>query len=41
MLDNRSQLSKTTLTLHWLVGLMMISLLSIGIYMTETKAYGL
>ncbi|WP_163930069.1 cytochrome b [Paraferrimonas sp. SM1919] len=39
--DTKTHLSVTTRTLHWTVGLLLLSLLAVGIYMTETKAYGL
>lgn len=41
MTDTQQQLSKTTISLHWLVALLMIALLAVGIYMTENKDYGL
>lgn len=41
MTDTSTQMSKTSLTLHWLVALGMIALLGIGIFMAETEAYGL
>jgi len=39
MLDNHQKLSKTTVLLHWLVAIIMISLLSVGVYMAETETY--
>lgn len=39
-LDQQSKLSRTTISLHWLVGLLIIGLLGSGVYMVETKAYG-
>ena len=40
-MDTPSQLSKTTLILHWIVAITVISLLAVGIYMEETDAYSL
>lgn len=40
-MDQRTSLSKTTITLHWLVGLSIISLLGVGWYMSEFEAYSL
>lgn len=39
-LDQQSKLSHITISLHWLVGLLIIGLLGSGVYMVETKAYG-
>ena len=41
MHDSASKFSKTTIYLHWVVALGMIGLLSLGVYMTETKTYSL
>ncbi|WP_169303016.1 cytochrome b [Thalassotalea mangrovi] len=38
MKDMKAQLSKTTLTLHWLVGVTVILLLIVGFYMDAAKA---
>lgn len=35
------KLSRTTVILHWVVGLTVIGLLVLGFYMTNTEAYGL
>jgi cytochrome b561 len=40
-LDQQSKLSRTTISLHWLVGLFIIGLLGSGVYMVETRAYGI
>ena len=40
-LDTASKLSPNTLLLHWIVGIMVISLLSTGIYMEENDVYAL
>lgn len=40
-LDTRSQLSHTTVVLHWLVGIAVIGMLTLGIYMTETETRSL
>lgn len=39
--DTVTQLSATTIALHWLVAVSIIGLLLVGVYMVETKAYGL
>jgi len=39
--DTPAQFSRTTLVLHWLVGVTMITLLAVGVYMAETKTYAL
>ena len=39
--DTRTKLSPLTITLHWVVGLMMISLIAVGIYMEENKVQAL
>ena len=39
MRDNQQQFSKLTVTLHWVVALGMIGLLSVGIFMAETETY--
>lgn len=41
MADTKTQLSKTTITLHWVVGWTIIALLAMGIYMEENKVYAL
>jgi cytochrome b561 len=40
-LDTRSQLSKTTIALHWIVGLSMIGLLAVGQVMEIFEIYSL
>lgn len=40
-LDTHSKLSTNTLTLHWVVGIMMIVLLVTGIYMEENEIFTL
>jgi len=40
-LDTASKLSHNTLLLHWIVGIMIISLLGTGIYMEEYDVYAL
>lgn len=40
-LDTHSKLSRTTLVLHWIVGIMMIGLLASGIYMEEFEVFAL
>ena len=39
--DHPDRFSRTTLLLHWLVGLSIIGLLAVGIYMDEAKVYAL
>lgn len=39
--DSRSQLSHTTVVLHWLVGVAVIAMLALGIYMEETENFAL
>ncbi len=39
--DRPDQLSITTIALHWLVGISMLGLLTIGVYMVETETYSL
>lgn len=41
MRDTASQLSKTTIILHWIVALSMIGLLGVGLYMEQTSTYAL
>lgn len=41
MRDTKEKFSHATIGLHWLVGLTIISLLSVGIYMEEFEAYDL
>jgi len=40
-LDTYAKLSPNTLTLHWVVGLMMIGLLGTGVYMEQNEVYAL
>lgn len=37
--DTRDKLSSTTIKLHWIVALLMIFMISSGLYMTEVKNY--
>jgi len=39
--DAQSQLSSTTRMLHWIVGVMMICMLSVGVYMEKTETLSL
>lgn len=39
--DTRTKLTRTTITLHWIVGITIISLIAAGIYMEENEAYAL
>lgn len=39
--DTRTKLSSTTIALHWIVGIMMITLIAVGLYMHETKTLSL
>ncbi|MCV6605635.1 MAG: cytochrome b/b6 domain-containing protein, partial [Porticoccaceae bacterium] len=39
--DTREQLSKTTISLHWIVAVLMIGLLATGVYMEQTSTYAL
>ena len=39
--DTREKLSTTTISLHWLVAILMIGLLATGIYMEQTSSYWL
>lgn len=39
--DNQHQLSRTTITLHWIVAITIIGLLAVGVYMEENEAYAL
>ena len=41
MNDTKSKLSKLTVRLHWVVGITIITLLSVGVYMKEFEAYAL
>lgn len=41
MKDSVSQLSPVSVVLHWVVGLAMIGMLSLGIFMEETEAFSL
>ncbi len=40
-MDKQEQLSSTTVLLHWLVGVSMIALVSIGLYMANTETHWL
>ncbi len=40
-MDTARKLSPTTVTLHWIVAIMMIGLLGVGIYMEENEAFAL
>jgi len=39
--DSLSKLSATTVSLHWIVAVMMILLLATGIYMEQAEAFAL
>lgn len=39
--DRHNKLSRTTVTLHWIVAVTVIALLAIGVYMEENDAYAL
>ena len=39
--DSKFQFSKITVSLHWIVAILMIALLAVGIYMTENHDYSL
>ena len=39
--DQREKLSTTTVVLHWIVGLSVLGLLTVGIYMDQTHTYAL
>lgn len=39
--DTSSRLSTPTISLHWIVAVMMLTLLATGIYMAQTSAYAL
>ena len=39
--DTRTRLSPITITLHWVVGIMMITLIAVGIYMENTENHAL
>lgn len=41
MKDSHNQFSKTTVVLHWVVGLTMIALLGVGLYMEQNEVYSL
>ena len=41
MSDTKEKLSTITITLHWVVGLSIISLIAVGVYMTDYKVYAL
>jgi cytochrome b561 len=40
-LDTREKLSPTTIILHWLVAIGIISLIALGLYMEQTEAFAL
>lgn len=40
-MDTRNQLTHTTVILHWLVGIAVIGMLTLGIYMTNTETFSL
>ena len=39
--DSREKLSATTICLHWIVAVLTIGLLTVGVYMVETKGFWL
>ena len=41
MRDTKEKLSNLTITLHWIVGLTVITLAVIGVYMSENEAFEL
>lgn len=41
MSDTKEKLSPISISLHWIVGLTIIGMLSLGIYMEENEAYQL
>ena len=41
MKDTKEKLSRLTIALHWLVGLTIIGLITVGIYMKENEAFAL
>lgn len=41
MQDSNNKLSPLTIALHWIVGLTILTLMAVGWYMEEFKAYGL
>lgn len=41
MKDTQQRLSRTTILLHWIVGLGMIALIGVGIYMSKNEAFNL
>jgi cytochrome b561 len=41
MSDQKHKLSPITVSLHWIVAITIISLLAVGIYMSETHSFGL
>ncbi|MGZ7254055.1 cytochrome b/b6 domain-containing protein, partial [Streptococcus pyogenes] len=41
MKDTAHRLSPTTVWLHWLVGVLVMTLMAVGWYMAETKTRGL
>lgn len=41
MSDSKTQLSRVTITLHWIVGLTMMAMLAMGIYMEENEVFAL
>jgi len=40
-MNDNSTLTKTTIVLHWLVGLTIISLIAVGLYMSENEVWDL
>lgn len=41
MKDTQQRLSRTTILLHWIVGLGMIALIGVGLYMSQNKVFSL
>jgi Cytochrome B561 len=41
MSDTKSKLSCVTVALHWIVGISMIMLVTVGVYMTDYEVYAL
>ena len=41
MKDSKEKLSGTTIALHWIIALSIISLVTVGVYMTNTNTYAL
>jgi cytochrome b561 len=40
-MDTQAKLSRTTITLHWLVGLLMLGLTAVGLYMSRAEVWAL